>query len=136
MAKPEIVSNTIKLTENVDTSKLSIIDELRLLFTRFNNEEEIAIENATKLNHDMLLKVSSLTNLFNTAVDKMKELGETCVTLSVSSVYLPVLDRVISDKDGLGVLYSFEVIRRKDIPINDYYFTVRIRLKGGVYEKD
>lgn len=115
MAEKKEVCRSIKLTENINTAALSITDQLRLLFSRATNNDEAELDARTKYNVENARRMSALNNLLTKAVDRMQELGESKVTIGVSSEFLPYIDDVVDAKRGLGRYYDIEV-RKKDLP--------------------
>lgn len=125
----EIVGTRIKATESTTLAKLSIIDQIKLLISKFNNDDVAELKAQQSLSSTMLTMQASLERLFSTAVEGLEDGKHSSVTLSVSSKYIPYLDEVIDDKHGMGRFYSFQVFK-KDLPINvEYMFTVRIERK-------
>ena len=125
----EIVGRHIKATENTTVAKLSVIDQIKLLISKFNNNDAAELDAAEKLSNVSLKMRASLQRLFDTAAKEIESGKHTSVTLQVSSKYLPYLDDVIDKKKGMGRYYEFEV-HKKDLPITvDYMFIVKIKRK-------
>lgn len=123
----EVVNTHVKATENTTLAKLSLLDQIKLLVSKFSNDDVAELDAAEKLSTVSLKMRASLERLFLTACEGFKTGEHTSVTLQVSSKYIPYLDDVINENTGLGRYYDFEVIKR-DLPINvDYMFIVKIR---------
>lgn len=126
MAEKKEICRSIKLTESINTAALSITDQIRLLFSRAVNNDEAELDARTKYNVENARRKSALSNLLTKAIDRMQELGESKVTIGVSSEFLPYIDEVTDSKRGLGRYYDIEVWK-KDLPQTiRYRFTVVI----------
>lgn len=121
---------TVKVTEKTNTQKLPIIDQLRLLLGKMSDDETTRLEANEALSRKTLEMQSSLSNLINNVTAKMRELGETSVTISLSSRFKPYLNDVISPINGKGRFYDFEIID-KEVPVigADYFLIMKIKEK-------
>ena len=125
----EVVSTHIKATENTTLAKLNVFDQLKLLISRFSNDDVAELDAAEKLSAVALKMKASLERLFLTACEGIKSGEHESVTLQVSSKYLPYIDDVIDPIHGMGRYYDFH-ITKKDLPLNvDYMFIVKIKKK-------
>lgn len=131
----EIISTHIKATENTTLAKLSVFDQIKLLITKFSNDDVAELDAAEKLSAVQLRMQASLMKLFKKAAEGLESGEHTEVTLSVSSKYIPYMDEVINPIHGLGRYYDFEVFKQ-DLPLNvDYMIIVKIKRKVTNYEK-
>lgn len=125
----EIVNRTIKATENTTLAKLSVFDQIKLFISKFNNDDAAELKANAQVSAIALSMQASLEKLFLTAAEGLENGKHKSATLSVSSKYLPYLDKVIDEKYGLGRYYNFTVYNR-DLPITvDYSIIVRIERK-------
>lgn len=125
----EIVSRHIKVTEDTTLAKLGVFDQLKLLISKFSNNDIAELDAAEKLSGAAARMKASLLKLIRTAADGMKDGTVQSVTLQVSSKYLPYIDEVIDPIRGEGRYYDFEVYK-KDLPANvDYKFLMVIKRK-------
>lgn len=125
----EVISTRIKPTESTTVAKLSVTDQIKLLFSKFSNDDSAELAANEKVSAIALSMRASLQKLFKGAAEGIDSGVNTSVTLKVSSKYIPYLDDVIDERKGLGRYYKFEVSNR-DLPINiDYSFIVTIRKK-------
>lgn len=123
----EIVSVRVKPTESTTLAKLGIVDQFKLLISKFNNNDADELKAQESLSVNALKMQASLEKLIRTAAEKIDGVNHNSVTLSVSSKYIPYMDDVIDKKYGLGRFYDFDV-RKKDLPITvDYKFIVIIK---------
>lgn len=123
----EVVSTHIKVTENTTVAKMGVMDQIKLLLRKFNNDDVAELNAAEKLSASQLKLKASLMRLFETAVEGFDSGQHHSVTLSVSSRYLPFLDEVIDERYGMGRFYDFTV-HKKDLPATvEYKFIVEIR---------
>lgn len=120
---------SVKLTDNIKTASLSLADQFRLLFSKLSNDDVAELNTNEKLTEARLRKVAALSNFIDKATDRLNELGENSVTVSLSSEFLPFIDEVIDPVHGKGRFYTFEVHKR-NIPIDvKHTFIVIIRRK-------
>lgn len=128
----EVVNVAIKATEHTTLAKLTVWDQIKLLFKKFSNEDVAELDAAEKLSGVTLRMQASLQRLFTTAAEGLKDGQHESVTLQVSSKYIPYMDDVIDPIKGMGRYYDFDVFT-KDLPINvDYLFVVTIKKKVSV----
>lgn len=131
MAGKKEVCRSIKLTDNVNAAELGFMDQLRLLISKVANKDEAELDAKLKLSVDELSKKAALEKLFDTALERMRELGEECVTIGVSSEFLPYIDEVVNPVSGRGRFYDFKVYK-KNLPTTvRHKFTVVITTKNG-----
>lgn len=121
---------TIKVTEKTRTTHLPVIDQIKLLLGKVSNDETAKLEASEKVSRANLEMQSALSNLVNEVTSKMRELGKTSATVSISSRFKPYFEDVLSTEYGKGRFYDFEIID-KDIPVEgvDYYLIMKIREK-------
>lgn len=117
----------IKVTDNTQTLKLPVMDQLKLLLGKVSNDENIKLEASEKISRANLEMQSALSNLVNNAVQMMRQRNETSVTVSVSSVFKPYFEDVLSPETGKGRFYNF-VIEDKGVSIIgvDYFLKMKI----------
>lgn len=120
MYNAEVVSTRIKPTEETTLAKLSMLDQLKLLFSKFSSDDAAELDAAEKLSVASLRMKASLTKLIETAIKEMNKNNKNSFVLAVSSEYLPYLDDVIGEEHGLGQFYKFTVFK-KDLPVNVKY---------------
>lgn len=125
----EIVSRRIKVTEDTTLAKLGVFDQIKLLISKFNNNDVAELDAAEKLSGAAARMKASLIKLINTATEDLHDGTRQSVTMQVSSKYLPYLDDVIDPVRGVGRYYAFEV-HKKDLPATvEYKFILVIKRK-------
>lgn len=126
MAKKEVY-RSVKLTDNINATQLTVTDQVRLLLAKVSNNDEAELDARTKLNAEHMKKIAALNRLFDTAIEKMQNCGKSQVTLDVSSEFLPYIDEVVDEKHGKGRYYDITVYK-KDLPSTiKHLFLVVIR---------
>lgn len=117
------------MTEDTTLAKLGVLDQIKLLISKFNNNDVAELDAAEKLSGAAARMKASLLKLIKTAAKDMQDGTVQSVTMQVSSKYLPYLDDVIDPVRGEGRYYDFEVYK-KDLPITfDYKFLLVIKRK-------
>lgn len=125
----EIVSRRIKVTEDTTLAKLGVFDQIKLLISKFNNNDVAELDATEKLSGAAARMKASLIKLINTATEDLHDGTRQSVTMQVSSKYLPYLDDVIDPVRGEGRYYAFEV-HKKDLPATvEYKFILVIKRK-------
>ena len=125
----ELVNTHIKPTESTTIAKLSMLDQIKLVLSRFSNNEGDEIRAIEKASSTSLKMKASLTKLITTATDSISDGTHSSSTLQLSSKYLPYLDEVIDEKYGLGRYYTFKVFKKDLPPSVEYKFTMKIERK-------
>lgn len=125
------VYRSVKLTDDVNPMGLGVLDQIRLIFRKASNDEQMELESEERLNVARLELLAGLNSLFSNAVEETKRRDKESVTLSVSSRFLPVLDEVIDSELGMGRFYLFDVYK-PSVPINvDHTFIVKISIRDS-----
>lgn len=129
MEKGKEVYRHVKLTDNIKTTSLSIMDQLRLMFSKLSNDDVAELNTNEKLTSEKMRKVAALTDFLDKVTDRLSNTNQPSVTVSVASEFLPYIDEVINDVSGKGRFYDFEVMK-KNIPIDvKHQFIVKIKKK-------
>ena len=131
MAEKQEVYRSIKLDDNTNRAALGLVDQIKLILSSISHNDDSELDVAEKLSVNKLKQVASLNSLLNKAIERMKELGKTSVTLNVSSKYLPYIDDAVSVEKGLGRYYDIQVFKRNLSMSVQHYFVVRITMKEG-----
>lgn len=125
------VYRTVKVSDTTKPQSLSVFDQINLLMSRVGDKDIAELDAIEKMNSVKVQQMSSLTKFFEKAIHVMNEANYNSVTVEVPSTYLPYIDDVISEENGLGRFYKFDVYK-KDIPINvKHTFIVRVFKKFG-----
>lgn len=127
----EKISVRVKPTKTTVLAELNVIDQLKLIFSNFQNkdEEELAASKVVSLS-DMKDKAAFI-QIIERAVEKLD--GHKSVTLEISSKYLFYADELLSDKSGYGRYYDFE-LDKPDLPISIPH-TFRLKIMRKVKEQ-
>lgn len=108
-SKAKLVYTTVKVNGSTSTQKLSIIDQIRLLLSTVQDDEQRMLDTQEKVNKEALKKEASLANLIDLVIEKMRDKGEHSATILVSSVFKPHFDSVLDPVYGKGRFYNFEL---------------------------
>ena len=88
----EEINRRIKPNDSTALVKLTVGDQIKLLFNQFANTDVAELNANEKMSEAELKMQASLNRLFKEATTRMIAQDKKSVTLSVSSVYLPYLD--------------------------------------------
>lgn len=117
------VYRAIEITDDVQTAKLSPLDQIRLIIANLSNDDAAELDMIEKVSRDKLYKVAALSRFIEKAAERMDDLGKKSATVKMSSEFLPYIDEVLSDKDGYGRYYDFKVVK-KDRPVGVKHFFI------------
>ena len=120
MVEREYITRNIKPSENTTLAQLSVIDMIRLLFSKMSNNDVALLDANEKVSSVYLKNTASLTEFLEKAIEPLKDGRHNSVTLALSSEYLPYLDSVINETNGLGQFYNIKV-ENKDLPLSVKY---------------
>ena len=127
----EIINVRVKPTKNTVLAELSIFDQIKLIFSHFNNRDSEELEAARTVSLSELKEKSEFMKIIDRSIEKLD--GHDSVTILVSSKYKVYAEEMLNDKTGLGRYYDFR-ITFPDIPLSvKHTFKIRIaRRKKGV----
>ena len=131
MLDGEEVYRAVEVTDNVQTSKLNLLDQIRLIFASLSNDDVAELEKNEAVSADRLKKIASFTKLIDEATRRMSQRGEKSVTLAVSSVYKPFFETVLNDKDGYGRFFNVRIEDRQVTPGINYNIILKLSVKEG-----
>jgi len=130
MLNGQEVYRSIELTDNVQTSSLGVLDQIRLIVAKMSNDDAAELDKYEKLTSAKLRKMASLSSFIEKAVEKMREKELNSVTVKLSSVYKPYFEEIFNDKKGFGRYYTFDVLE-SNLPMSvNHYVIVKISKKG------
>ncbi len=127
----EIINVRVKPTKNTVLAELSIFDQIKLIFSYFNNRDSEELEAARTVSLSELKEKSEFMKIIDRSIERLD--GHDSITILVSSKYKVYAEEMLNDKTGLGRYYDFR-ITFPDIPLSvKHTFKIRIaRRKKGV----
>lgn len=124
------VYRSIQLTDDIQTSTLGIVDQLRLIAASVSNDDVAELSQREQVITDKLKTIAAFRNFLDHALQQMHDLGKNSVTLKVSHVFKPYFQEVLYDEHTYGRYYDCW-IEPKDLPMNvKHYIEVKIWKKG------
>lgn len=121
------VYRSIELTDDIQTSTLTIADQLRLIAASLYNDDSAELDREEKVITDRLKKIAAFRNFLDTALQQMQDLGKDSVTMRISHEFKPYFDEVLYDPETYGKYYDCW-IEHKKLPMNIKHF-ILVRLK-------
>ena len=113
----------VEITNDTQTDKLSLKDQLRLIGAKLFSTKESKLEDNMKISQKTLELETAFLKLINNSISEMKTRGYHSVVLKVSSKFKEVYDTI----DYLKNYYNFEIIEDNPIILGvDYYFKLKI----------
>lgn len=132
MFKGQEVYRSVQLTDDIQTSSLGVMDQIRLIVANMSNDDAAELDKNEKLSVDKLSKIASLSDFLEKAIKKMREQEKNSVTVKLASEYKPFFNEVFNDKGGYGRYYDF-VVLENNIPLHvKHFIVVRISKKKGI----
>ena len=123
------VYRSVKVTDNVKIAALGVPDQIRLLLSKFSNDDMADLDREKKVNEDKLRKLAALNLFIDQATNRMEQMKKHSVTISLASEFLPYLPEVADKKYGKGQYYDFEWEKRELPPTVSYKVLLRISKK-------
>lgn len=116
----------VEISNDTQTDKLSLKDQLRLIGTKMFSTKESKLEDNMKISQKTLELETAFLKLINDSIAIMKDRGKTSVLLKVSSKFKEVYSTI----DYLKNYYNFEIVEDNPIILGvDYFFKLRISEK-------
>lgn len=120
------VYRSVELTDDVQTSALSVSDQLRLITANMSNDEAAELDKNEKVSVSRLNKIAALKNFLDQALERMQDLGESSVTMKMISEWKPYIESVFDGKRGYGRYYKYKILSR-DVPSSvKHYFLIKV----------
>lgn len=124
------VYRSVEVTDNVQTSTLSITDQLRLIAASVSNDDVAELDRNEKLSTDRLKKIAAFRNFLDKAIQSMQDIGENSVTMQVSHEFKPYFNEVLLNPNSYSKYYNIW-IEKKDLPMSvKHFIIVRLEKKG------
>ena len=128
MAK-QIINVRIKPTKNTVLAELSVLDQIKLIFSHFINRDSEELEAARTVSLNELKEKAEFMKIIDKSIEKLD--GHDSITSLVTSKYQVYAEELLNDKTGLGRYYEFKV-DIPDIPLAiKHTFKIRIAKRGG-----
>ncbi len=128
MAK-QIINVRIKPTKNTVLAELSVLDQIKLIFSHFINRDSEELEAARTVSLNELKEKAEFMKIIDKSIEKLD--GHDSITILVTSKYQVYAEELLNDKTGLGRYYEFKV-DIPDIPLAiKHTFKIRIAKRGG-----
>lgn len=76
MEDKDIIARHVKFTETTSMVRLSILDQLKLIISKFTNNEAKELDAMKKITSIDYQNIAELTSFFKESIRRMKEAGE------------------------------------------------------------
>ena len=128
MAK-QIINVRLKPTTNTVLAEVSVLDQIKLIFSHFINRDSEELEAARTVSLNELKEKAEFMKIIDKSIEKLD--GHDSITILVTSKYQVYAEELLNDKTGLGRYYEFKV-DIPDIPLAiKHTFKIRIAKRGG-----
>lgn len=122
----EVVSRRVKVTEDTTVSRLSLIDQVKLLIAQLSHPETERLRGQAQVLRRQAISRSSTRKALREACDSLSKSDDKFMTISIKSSYLPYLEDIINPVTGLGVAYNFYITDRPEDSTLDYDVYIKI----------
>ena len=130
MASGEIINVRIKPNKGTVLAELSVLDQIKLIFSHFTNRDAEELDAAKTVSLTELREKAEFMTIIENAIAELDE--HKSVTILVTSKYQVYAKSLLNDKDGLGRYYDFK-LDIPDIPLSiKHTFKVRVARKEKV----
>lgn len=128
--RKEKILEFVELDQHTSIQKLPLKDQMRVFMKRllYNERNELKRESVSSV--DYLRKKANFTEFLTKATEPIREGKYTSVELSVSSKFEDVLMEVLY-APNIDNYYHIEVIKPQVKYNTDYFFTIKLQVKGG-----
>lgn len=124
----EIINVRIKPDKHTVLAELTILDQIKLIFSHFINKESEELDAAKTVSLNELKEKAEFITIIDNAIKELEE--HSSVTILVTSKYQLYAQEMLNDKDGLGRYYDFQ-LDIPDLPISvKHTFKIRIARKN------
>lgn len=130
--KKEVISTRVKVTADTTVSRLSLIDQIKLLIAQMSHPEVERLRGQAQVLRRESIARSSTHKALREACDSLAKSTDTYLTISIKSSYLPYLNDIINPTTGLGQAFDFYITERKEDSTLDYDVYIKIVKKGVV----
>lgn len=125
----DLINVRVKPTKNTVLAELSVLDQIKLIFSHFINRDTEELEAARTVSLSELKEKAEFMQIIDKSIEKLD--GHNSITILVTSKYQVYAEELLNDKTGLGKYYDFKV----DIPniplAIKHTFKIRIARKDG-----
>ena len=106
----ELINVRVKPTKNTVLAELSVLDQIKLIFSHFINRDSEELDAARTVSLSELKEKAEFMQIIDKSIEKLD--GHDSITILVTSKYQVYAEELLNDKTGLGKYYDFKV----DIP--------------------
>lgn len=120
----ELINVRVKPTKNTVLAELSVLDQIKLIFSHFINRDSEELDAARTVSLSELKEKAEFMQIIDKSIEKLD--GHDSITILVTSKYQVYAEELLNDKTGLGKYYDFKV-DIPDIPLAiKHTFKIRI----------
>lgn len=120
----ELINVRVKPTKNTVLAELSVLDQIKLIFSHFINRDSEELDAARTVSLSELKEKAEFMQIIDKSIEKLD--GHESITILVTSKYQVYAEELLNDKTGLGKYYDFKV-DIPDIPLAiKHTFKIRI----------
>lgn len=123
----QVINVRVKPTKNTVLAELSVLDQVKLIFSHFINRDTEELDAAKTVSLAELKEKAEFMTIIDRAIEKLS--GHDSITILVTSKYQFYAKELLDDKTGLGRYYDFRLYI-PDIPMSvKHTFKIRIARK-------
>ena len=124
--KKEVISRRVKVTDDTTVSRLSLVDQIKLLIAQLSHPETERLRSQAQVIRREAIGRSSTHKALREACDSLAKSDDKYMTISIKSSYLPYLQDIINPTTGLGSAFNFYITDRQEDSTLDYDVYIKI----------
>lgn len=124
--KKEVISRRVKVTDDTTVSRLSLIDQVKLLIAQLSHPETERLRGQAQVLRREAISRSSTHKALREACESLSKSDDRYITISIKSSYLPYLEEIINPITGLGAGFNFFITDRPEDSTLDYDVYIKI----------
>ena len=125
----EVLSSRIKVTDDTTISRLSLVDQIKLLIAQISHPEVEKLRGQATVLKKRALSRASVHKTFIEICNELSKSDENYVIFKLRSSYLPYLEEFTNAQTGYGKMFDFIVTDREEDPSLNYVVYVKIKKK-------
>ena len=122
----ETLSSRVKVSEDTTVSRLSLVDQIKLLIAQISHPETERLRGQAQVLRQEALNRSSTRKALTEVCETLSKSPDKWMIIKLKSSYLPYLDEFTNSTTGYGSAFDFIITDRPENPTLDYDIYIKI----------
>lgn len=122
----ETLSSRVKVTDDTTVSRLSLVDQIKLLIAQLSHPETERLRGQAQVLRREAIDRSSTRKALTEVCETLSKSPDKFITIKIKSSYLPYLDEFTNSVTGYGTAFDFIITDRPEDPSLDYDVFIKI----------